>query len=1160
MVLSLFAAQDLRSQDFGLLRTLEVSPTDSLIAEDSLTIVPGTLSITALSDGADLLHCAAVENNRILGVSDSCANKYTQPLLVQYRVFHFDLRENYRHLDTAQMEAAVDDTETYIGFDFSPFEREHVDASFRNLNYSGAFSRGFTVGNSQSLVLNSTFNMQMSGTLGDDIEVLAVISDENIPIQADGSTRQIQEFDRIFIELSKEEHRLLAGDIELSHQRGHFMRYHKKLKGLNYNYEGHLGSGILQTEVGASISQGKFARQRLNAVEGNQGPYRLSGTSGERFIVVLAGTESVFLDGRRLIRGLENDYIIDYNTAEIIFTYNTLVTKDSRIIVEFEYIDQNYSRSMVNLNTNYQVNNTEVYLHFFSEQDSRAPSGLLDLTREDIEILEAAGNQTDDLFNDAVFPIEGDFDPNRVQYKREEFQWSIQGRDTIFQIIQVSNDPEVEIFTAQFTDLGQGNGNYIRKTDARNGRVYEFVPPDSTNGNPRGRFEPVRRLTAPQKQQMTAVGVNHIFSKNTRLGAEVSMSNFDRNRFSEQGNESNVGLATRLTFRTQRELGQDSIPWSIFHHFDYEFVNRDFRILNPYRNTEFERDWNYLSISPQHEHWGTGSLGVTRGDDFQTTYEFSGLFRGEDYSGMRNIIQLEWRFEKMEIEALGNWLKTENINQTTSFSRPHLHIKRHLDFLPGGSVGFQHESENNQFYNTPSDSLSKESFKFTTNKLFIEQHMGRPFSWRASYTHRSDERAPGGNFTKVSSSENWRLTGNYMPGQNHQINITGEMRVLKVTEAGSTDFQPKRTILSRVEYTGQLWNGALRYGNVYEASSGQEPKVEFEYREVQAGEGQYTWIDLNEDMVQQVNEFFQTPNPEERTHIRLPIITDEFISVNTVSINQNLSWDPRKIEWGDSEAADMARRFSLVSNLRILRKTTEEDKSTELNPWKFSGRDTTLVSFNLGSRHTLFYNRGNPIYDIQLTYLHNTTTNEQVTGSEGRSNRDWTLRSRWNLSRSYSHIVELKTLEVVGFSDAFISNNFNLSGWEIRSESNYLFSPQLNVKAWYSFQQKSNTRENATEKGVFHDITTEWTFRQTSSSSVISARLSYINAKTEGPLNTPAAILILSGLSPGNNFRAHLSFEKKITDYLRMSLQYTGRKPGSNAFVHTGSMNATATF
>jgi len=265
-------------------------------------------------------------------------------LLVKYQVLPFDIGQSIAHIDTSRIKK---DESGEINFQFDPFGEEVGTIDFKGLDYNGSFARGISFGNSQNLVLNSSFNLQMAGEIGDGIQLVAAISDENIPLQPEGNTQQLNEFDKVFIQLKKGKSSLIAGDYDLKKPDNYFMNYFKRAQGVSVSNEvGLFKKGTLKTRASGAISKGKFARNNLVMQEGNQGPYRLEGAEGEQFIIVQSGSEKVWLDGELLERGQELDYIINYNSGDITFTPKRLITKDSRIIIEFEYAVFEYLRSM----------------------------------------------------------------------------------------------------------------------------------------------------------------------------------------------------------------------------------------------------------------------------------------------------------------------------------------------------------------------------------------------------------------------------------------------------------------------------------------------------------------------------------------------------------------------------------------------------------------------------------------------------------------------------------------------------------------------------------------------------------------------------------------------------------------------------------------------
>ena len=216
-------------------------------------------------------------------------------------------------------------------------ERPNDDPLFGDtprLRRRGSISRGIVAGNRRDVSIESGLRMELSGEIAAGVEVQAVLTDENTPIQPEGTTQRLSDFDRVYVQLDTRQGQARLGDIDLAFTGTEFAPYVRKLQGAAVTaqapalFSGAFAGG--EATIAGATARGLFRSQDLVPVEGVQGPYRLEGRDGEQFIIVIAGSERVYLNGQLLTRGESADYVIDYATGEVTFTPRRLITGSRR--------------------------------------------------------------------------------------------------------------------------------------------------------------------------------------------------------------------------------------------------------------------------------------------------------------------------------------------------------------------------------------------------------------------------------------------------------------------------------------------------------------------------------------------------------------------------------------------------------------------------------------------------------------------------------------------------------------------------------------------------------------------------------------------------------------------------------------------------------------
>ena len=1023
-------------------------------------------------------------------------------VIVQYEIFPWSLNRYYYHRLMPEPERIplikpeVSVSESIISpADESPF----------SFNRSGTIFRSITVGSNRDASLESGMDLKLNGRIGKGTTVTAALSDQNIPIQPEGDTRTLEEIDKVYVSVKSDNYTLNLGDYNLAVEGREFASIDRKLTGA----QGNISGDKFNLMLSGAASKGEFRSESFTGIEGLQGPYQLRGKRGETGILILAGTEKVWVNGVLMTRGDNYDYIIDYSKGELTFTEAAPVTVDTRIIVDFQYASGDYSRNLYHTAGELELFSDKLKLSYVigHESDAKGNPLAVALTDDAKSALKSAGDDPYSAVNDGAEYVgegEGDyiktFDPD----------------STVIYVWAGSDSGDYDVI---FSYIGYLLGSYQRQFSPQGDIYYEYV------GGALGDYEPVILLPLPRREELADFTISYQPHRNIKAELEAAASRFDRNTFSAINDGDNDGFAL------SGKLSADSlkIPALIAEDVSAGFslktknVNENFHRLDRTEEAEYNRKWGYTDTLSLREEsydfsgylipfkgWNlTGGFGALKKDDFNSGRWDAGLTYRQAEETYAHIFMEDIRTKSNGIS--GFW------RRANSEMRHWLGI-----FQPG--MHFEAEDQ----------SQAGEGLRFCQYRPALK--IGRENGLSAEYTRRIDETRTGSELFPLSILNRAHLL--YQNRSRHYDLI------LDYTHSDRNYQQPDSTDivsdLGRIEYNTRSADGAVIFSLQHRITQSRTAQTALIPIEVAWGEGNYVKVG---------DQYFPDLNGN---YLLISQDTGEFSRSAKVKSSFNLRLDPRRSRNADY-IPPILKLFYTETYFSIDEESGMED------PWRlyvlylpvFRG-DSTLYGAQT-ARQDIHYRKGNRDFSLRFRITDNRSLNNRLISAPERLVRDeyslrvWkalsetiSLQSMASYSRENRWLADIPSRDMTFYSTDNLIHHQLSRPLELRIGIKYEYSYDevddisarsitVNPQLDYSIFGRGRMTAGASWIGVFSD------------SEYIPYEMTLGNGK-------------------GSNYIWSLRMAYRIGKNLNLTADYNGESKVDRPVIHTGRMEIRAFF
>lgn len=1013
----------------------------------------------------------------------------------------------------------------------------------KDLQKSGALVRGFTIGTNRDFTLNSGLRLQLTGKLSDDIDIVAALSDENTPIQPEGNTETLEELDKVFIELKHKNAVGTFGDYDFNVRNSEFGQITRKLQGL----QGEILFENTKGKIAVAGSRGKYNSNLIQGQDGNQGPYRLTGSNGERTIFVIAGSEKVFVDGASMKRGENNDYVIDFSNAEVTFTPKRLITSASRITIEFEYTDQKFKRNFFGTDFSTKLFNEKlkVGVSYFQEGDDEKSPIDFSYTEEQLEILNKSGNDRNNAVISGVTIASVD-SLGRALGNYSKIDTTINGKNFIY-YNYLPNDP-YSIYNLTFSYVGEGNGDYSKVSLGR----YKFA------GVNAGSYLPIIFIPMPEQKRLGNISLTYNFAKGIYLNAEVSASAWDQNIISELDDAKNLGYARKLDFifEPQEVVIADVSLGKIGLSYKDRLVESKYSSLDRIDDVEFNRNYNIVS-SGGDQTLREIQLQLEPKQNLILSSKYGYLKQGELFQSDRFLNQVKYSIpNKLTTNYTLDYVSTNNkifvsnwIRQNGTANLSFGEFSTGLDFL--------HEDKTEKLNGI--DSLSSTSLRFIELSPFVQYTSSSNFDVKANIGFREEAFPLKGNLEKQSGAITQQYQINYRGIKEFTTSLNLTLRNKSYTEVfKNLGFGNNETVLLLSQSRVNLFNNFINGEFYYQAATEQSARMEKVFVKVPVGTGNYIYLgDKNNNGIPEEGEFQLSLYEADFVLVTIP--TDQLFPV--IDLKTNIRWklDFSRLVNGDDLFQKIAKSISTETFWRV--EENSKDPVTKdiylLNFSKFLNKTNTIRGTNYFQQDVnIFQNKSD--LSFRLRYNQRMSLNQYSGGVERGFLRERSLRIRFKMVEEINNQTEL-----INQTDNMISPvNTNRARAISKNifTSDFSYRPIREMEVGFKFEvsrslDKYPAKYSTVDLNSFI-LRSTYSFENTGRLRIEVERTELTSSNSD--YNIPFEVL--RGNVIGKNYFWRAFFDFRASSLMQTSVSYDARKLGESRIIHTMRAEVKAYF